>query len=106
MAMQVSQRKTATRPDECGIVDYLVEHVNAYQREVVVNYYVALKTKTFVILAGPPDVDKICLAQGLYVPVQSVLPRLRSQWAGASRIWGEVREYLAPRFPYANTWGK
>jgi hypothetical protein len=65
IAMQVSQQKTATRPDERGIVDYLVEHVNAYQREVVVNYYVALKTKPFVILAGPPDVDKMCLAQGL-----------------------------------------
>nr|NIO74903.1 hypothetical protein [Armatimonadota bacterium] len=65
MAMQVSQRKTSTRPDEREIVDCLVEHVNAYQREVVVNYYVALKTKAFVILAGPPDVDKMCLAQGL-----------------------------------------
>jgi len=65
MAMQVSQRKTATRPGEREIVDCLVEHVNAYQREVVVNYYVALKTKPFVILAGPPDVDKMCLAQGL-----------------------------------------
>lgn len=65
MAMQVSRRKTATRPDERGIVDCLVEHVNAYQREVVVNYYVALKSKPNVILAGPPDVDKMCLAQGL-----------------------------------------
>lgn len=65
MAMQVSQRKTSTRPGEREIVDCLVEHVNAYQREVVVNYYVALKTKPFVILAGPPDVDKMCLAQGL-----------------------------------------
>jgi hypothetical protein len=65
MAMQVSQRKTAARPGEREIVDCLIEHVNAYQREVVVNYYVALKTKPFVILAGPPDVDKMCLAQGL-----------------------------------------
>jgi hypothetical protein len=25
---------------------------------------------------------------------------------GASGIWGEVREYLAPRFPRAYAWGK
>ncbi|UCC61809.1 MAG: hypothetical protein JSV36_13545 [Anaerolineae bacterium] len=104
MAMHVSQRKTATRPGEREIVDCLVKHVNAYQREVVVNYYVALKTKPFVILTGPPDVDKMCLAQGLYVLVQSVLPHVSSQWAGASGIWSEVSEYLAPRFPRAYAW--
>jgi hypothetical protein len=60
----MSQRKTA-EPDERVIVDHLVEHVNLYRREVVVNYYVALKAKRFVILAGPRDVDKMCLAQGL-----------------------------------------
>ena len=63
--MQVSQRQTSIEPDEHEIVDHLVEHISAYQREVVVNYYIALKTKHFVILAGPPDVDKMRLAQGL-----------------------------------------
>lgn len=63
--MQVSQRQTTIGPDEHEIVDHLVEHIAAYQREVVVNYYIALKTKHFVILAGPPEVDKICLARGL-----------------------------------------
>lgn len=63
--MQVSQRQTSIGPDEHEIVDHLVEHIDAYQREVVVNYYVALKTKRCVVLAGPPDVDKMCLAQGL-----------------------------------------
>lgn len=65
MVMQVSQRQTSIGPDEHEIVDHLVEHIDAYQREVVVNYYVALKTKRCVVLAGPPDVDKMCLAQGL-----------------------------------------
>jgi 5-methylcytosine-specific restriction endonuclease McrBC GTP-binding regulatory subunit McrB len=51
--------------DEHGIVGHLVEHIGVYRCEVVVNYYVALKTKHFVILAGPPEVDKICLARGL-----------------------------------------
>jgi len=51
--------------NEHEIVDRLVEHIGVYQREVVVDYYIALKTKQFVILAGPPDVDKIRLAQGL-----------------------------------------
>lgn len=63
--MQVLQQQTSTGPDEHEIIDRLVEHVGAYQREVVVNYYVALKTKHLVVLAGPPDVDKMCLAQGL-----------------------------------------
>jgi len=65
MVMQVSQRQTSMGLDEHEIVDHLVEHIGVYQREVVVNYYTALKTKQFVILAGPPDVDKICLAKGL-----------------------------------------
>ena len=51
--------------DEYEIVDHLMEYIGACQREVVANYYIALKTKHFVILAGPPDVDKIRLAQGL-----------------------------------------
>lgn len=63
--MQVSQRQASIGPNEHEIVDHLVEHIGAYQREIVVNYYTALKTKQFVILAGPPDVDKMCLAQGL-----------------------------------------
>ena len=63
--MQAWQRQTSMGPDEHEIVDHLVEHIGAYQREVVVNYYIALKTKHFVILAGPPDVDKMRLAQGL-----------------------------------------
>lgn len=63
--MQVSQRRASIGQDEHEIVDHLVEHISAYQREVVVNYYIALKTKRYVILAGPPDVDKMCLAKGL-----------------------------------------
>jgi len=47
------------------LIDRLVEHIGVYPREVVVNYCVALKTKRFVILAGPPDVDKMALARGL-----------------------------------------
>ena len=63
--MQISQQRASTRLDEREIVEYLVEHLNVYQRQVVVNYYIALKAKHFVILAGPRDVDKMGLAQGL-----------------------------------------
>lgn len=63
--MHIAQRQTSIEPTECEIVDQLVEYVSVCQREVVVNYYVALKAKRFVILAGPGDVDKMCLAQGL-----------------------------------------
>jgi len=77
MVARLAQRKTPTRPGEREIVDYLVEHVNSYQREVVVNYYVALKTKRFVILAGPPDVDKAGLAQGL---AEILVGRPSLQW--------------------------
>jgi len=63
--MQIPQRQTSMGPEEHEIVDRLVEHIGIYQREVIVNYYTALKAKQFVILAGPPDVDKMCLAKGL-----------------------------------------
>ena len=65
MVMQISQRRRSIGLGEHEIVDHLVEHIGVYRREVVVNYYTALKTKQFVILAGPPDVDKMRLAQGL-----------------------------------------
>ncbi len=59
------QRRNSSDPGEREIVDHLVEHFETCSREVVVNYYIALKTKHFVILAGSPEVDKESLAQGL-----------------------------------------
>lgn len=50
---------------ELDFVDHLVRHVGMYPRDVVVNYYVALKSTQFVIVAGPPEVDKTYLAQGV-----------------------------------------
>ena len=50
-----------------------------------------------------PVIENLRIAQD-YVLVQSVLPRVSSQWAGASGIWSEVSEYLAPRFPRAYAW--
>lgn len=55
----------SVRAGERDLVDYLVEQIDTYRREAVVNYYVTLKSKRFVVLAGPPDVDKISLAQGV-----------------------------------------
>jgi hypothetical protein len=47
------------------MVDSLVEQFDTYPREVLVNYYTALKTTRFVILASPREADKESLAQGL-----------------------------------------
>ena len=63
---------------ERNIVDHFVERLRAYDREVLVNYYVALKTKRFVILAGPPTLDKMCLAQGL---AEVLVPQPSKQWS-------------------------
>ncbi|NIN66933.1 MAG: hypothetical protein GTO63_20005 [Anaerolineae bacterium] len=54
-----------SRHDELTIVDRFVERVPEYHREVAVNYYVALKTKRFVIVAGPRNLNKMGLARGL-----------------------------------------
>ncbi|MFQ5343417.1 MAG: hypothetical protein ACE5F6_17895 [Anaerolineae bacterium] len=64
MAMQTAWRLTATEPDEHEMVDHLAGYFGAYPREVVVNYYAILKTKPFVILTGPCEVDKMELARG------------------------------------------
>ena len=50
-----------------------------------------------------PVIENLRIAQD-YVLMQSVLPRVSSQRAGASGIWSEVSEYLAPRFPRAYAW--
>lgn len=54
-----------TGHDERNIVDHFVGRVGAHHREVLVNYYIALKTKRSVILAGPDDLDTMALARGL-----------------------------------------
>lgn len=64
MAMQIARQLTATAPAEHEMVDHLTGYLGAYPREVVVNYYVTLKTKPFVILTGPCEVDKMGLARG------------------------------------------
>lgn len=64
--------------DERSIVDHFVERVGASNREVLVNYYVALKTKRFVILAGPPSLDKMCLARRL---AEVLVPQPSKQWS-------------------------
>ncbi len=53
-----------TGRNERNIVDHFVQRVGAYHRECLVNYYVALKATRFVILAGPPSLNKMCLARG------------------------------------------
>jgi len=63
---------------ERNIVDHFVERVGAYQREVLINYYVALKTKRFVILAGSPTLNKMCLPQGL---AEVLVPQPSKQWS-------------------------
>jgi len=60
------------------IVDHLVERVGAYNREVLVNYYVALKAKRFVVLAGSSTLDKMSLAQGL---AEALVPVPGRQWS-------------------------
>ncbi len=40
-----------------------VEQVSAWRSAVATDYYLALKARRFVILAGPPDVGKISLAR-------------------------------------------
>lgn len=77
MLDQVSKQKAFVRPSERELVDHLVEHISEHRREVVVNYYVALKAKRFVILAGPADVNKMCLPQGL----AETLARSRVHWS-------------------------
>ncbi len=61
----LQKERTLTGHEERNILDHIVERVGGYRREVVVNYYIALKTKRFVILAGPGDLDKMSLARGL-----------------------------------------
>ncbi len=65
MDSRASQHPTSSGPGDREIVDSLVEQVDTYPREVVVNYYTALKTTRFVILVGPREADKESLAQGL-----------------------------------------
>lgn len=77
MVMQALERRTSIGSGEHEIMDHLVEHLAACQREVVINYYLALKTKRFVILTGPPDVDRMRLAQGL---AEVIVGRPSLQW--------------------------
>lgn len=63
---------------EWTIVDDFVQRAGAYDREALVNYYVALKTKRYVILAGPPTPDKMCLAQAL---AEVLVPQPSKQWS-------------------------
>ena len=77
MMGQTSRHRPVTA-DEHELVDYLAEHVHAYRREVVINYYVTLKSKRFVVLAGPHDVDKMPLAQGV---AEGLVGRPSFQWS-------------------------
>ena len=72
------QRNNTSGRGEREIVDHLVEHFDAYPRKLVVNYYIALKSKHFVILAGPPEADKDYLAQGL---AEALVGRPGLQWS-------------------------
>jgi len=95
----MSQRKTAA-PHERAVIDHLVEHVNVYRREVVVNYYVALKAKRFVILAGPRDVDKMRLAQGL---AEVLVGQSSMQWCLLqAHPWWTTRTGAPGRFTMAH----
>lgn len=71
-------RHTPVGMDERELVDYLAEQAGAYRREAVVNYYVALKSKRFVILAGPDDVDKMRLAQDV---AEALVGRSTLRWS-------------------------
>jgi hypothetical protein len=59
-------------------VDDLVEHNCKHRRTDVINYYVALKSHRFIVLAGPRDVDKIGLAQGV---AQAIVGQSSYQWS-------------------------
>ncbi len=67
-----------TGNDERNMVDHFVERVGGYNREVVVNYYVALKSKRFVILTGSSALNKMRLAQGL---AEVLVPQPSKQWS-------------------------
>jgi hypothetical protein len=71
-------RHTPVGMDERELVDYLAEQAGAYRREAVVNYYVALKSTRFVILAGPDDVDKMRLAQEV---AEALVGRSSLRWS-------------------------
>ncbi len=88
------QRLNSSDPGEREILDHLVEHFDSCSREVIVNYYIALKTKHFVILAGPPEVDKESLAQGLAEALVS-RPGLPWNLTEGHRWWATDTE--APR---------
>ncbi len=65
MNSATSRHRTLSGSGEREIVDNLVDQFESYPREVVVNYYTALKTTRFVILVGPREADKESLTQGL-----------------------------------------
>lgn len=50
-----------------------------------------------------PVIENLRIAQD-YVLIQSVLPRLSSQWAPTPETRGEISEYLALRFQRAYAW--
>ena len=77
MVTQVS-RHLSVKADERELVNYLVEQVHTYRREVVVNYYVVLKSKRFVILTGLHDVDRMHLAQGV---AEALVGESTFQWS-------------------------
>jgi hypothetical protein len=62
---RTSGRDTVERFSERELVDHLVQSLSEYQREVVVNYYVALKSKRFVVLTGAREEDKMRLPRAL-----------------------------------------
>ncbi len=52
-------------PEDCQIVQHLVEYARSCGPRAVLDYYSALRAGNFVILAGPAQVDKAGLAQAL-----------------------------------------
>ncbi len=52
-------------PDDRQLIQGLAEYASSYGSQVVIDYYRALRARSFVILAGPAQVDKAGLAQAL-----------------------------------------
>jgi hypothetical protein len=73
-----ASRQPPVQAGEREWVDYLVDHIHGYRRDAVINYYVTLKSKRFVILTGPHEVDKMGLAQGV---AQALVGQSGIQWS-------------------------
>ena len=59
------------------IMECLTGHIHGHRAHLMARYYAALMLRRFVILAGPPGVDKMGLARGL---AAALAGRLDEQW--------------------------